>query len=385
VRGWWRSPLIIIPGGAAGFVALIMLAALGVSLANLNQANAACTLDPPAGSGPLAVAGIPPQFLPYFEGASSYFQLGGDGWAYLAALNYAESRFDSPGAGVFAGSNPAGAAGPMQIGIGGAATDNWDTYKPDIPASLPGGTEPPSVYNEADAVYAAGAKLRNDGAPADWLAALTAWNNYPPEIQEVTSLVAQYTQAPATGGTLAGAGAGLTVSPTAAGSCAPVSGPSVPGAAAQILPDGTAAIPTDAPAQVQEAIAAGNRIIDTSYSTERDPNMLSTVMSSYDCSGSTDYVLYNAGLSSPQVDVGGGIAGDSTLLESYGTPGAGQWITVFASAGHAFIEVAGVVLDTSHYAPTAPAGTGPRWQPASILPGQLADGNVWTQRHPAGL
>jgi hypothetical protein len=383
VRGWWRSPLIIIPAGAAGFVALIMIAALGVSLTSLNQANAACTVGPPVGPGPLAVAGIPPQFLPYFEGASSYFQLGGDGWAYLAALNYAESRFDSPGAGVFSGSNSAGAAGPMQIGIGGAATDNWDAYKLDIPATLPGGTQPPSVYNEADAVYAAGAKLRNDGAPADWLAALTAWNDYPPEIQEVTSLVAQYTQAPATGAIAPAAGP--TVSPTPGGACAPVTGPSVPGAAAQILPDGTAAFPADAPAQVQEAIAAGNRIIDTSYSTERDPNMLSTVMPSYDCSGSTDYVLYNAGLNAPQVDVGSGVAGNSTLLESYSAPGAGQWITVFASAGHAFIEVAGLVLDTSHYAATAPAGTGPRWQPASILSAQLADGNVWTQRHPVGL
>jgi hypothetical protein len=380
VSRWWRSPLILIPVGVAGSVALIMIAALAMSIADLGAANAACTV---AGPGPSGVAGIPGQFLPYFEGAGSYFQLGGEGWAYLAALNYAESRFDSPGAGVFSGSNSAGAAGPMQIGIGGAATDNWDTYKLDIPADLSGGTQPPSVYNEADAVYAAGAKLRGDGAPADWLAALTAWNDYPPEIQQVTSLVAQYTQAPGTGASAIRGGP--TISSAVAGSCVPLSGPSVPGAVARILPDGTAAIPADAPGQVQEAIAAGNRIIDTSYSNERDPNMLSTIMSSYDCSGSTDYVLYNAGLNTPQVDVGGAVAGDSTDLESYANPGAGQWITVFASAGHAFIEVAGLVLDTSHYAPTAPAGTGPRWQPASILPAQLADGNVWTQRHPGGL
>ena len=44
-------------------------------------------------------------------------------------------------------------------------------------------------------------------------------------------------------------------------------------------------------------------------------------MGSYDCSGSTDFVLYNAGLNSPQVDVGNRIAGDSTLLETYGSPG----------------------------------------------------------------
>ena len=108
-------------------------------------------------------------------------------------------------------------------------------------------------------------------------------------------------------------------------------------------------------------------------------------MPSYDCSGSTDFVLYNAGLNSPQVDVGDGIAGDSGMLESYGSPGPGRWITVFASAGHAFIQVAGIVLDTAHWTSTTPSGSGPRWQPASILPSQLADGNTWTERHPPGL
>ena len=73
------------------------------------------------------------------------------------------------------------------------------------------------------------------------------------------------------------------------------------------------------------------------------------------------------------------------MLESYGNPGPGRWITVFASAGHAFIQVAGIVLDTAHWTSTIPSGSGPRWQPASILPAQLADGNTWTERHPPGL
>jgi hypothetical protein len=113
--------------------------------------------------------------------------------------------------------------------------------------------------------------------------------------------------------------------------------------------------------------------------------MLTTVMGSYDCSGATDFVLYNAGLNTPQVDIGHQIAGDSTLLETYGSPGPGHWITVYASANHAFIQIAGIVLDTAHWTPTSPPGSGPRWQPASILPSQLADGNTWTQRHPPGL
>ena len=140
--------------------------------------------------------GIPQNLLPIFEGAAQQFQLGNDGWAYLAALNNAESTFgtnNGPGTGVLSGINSAGAAGPMQIGIGGAATDNWDTIVAEIPPNLPGGTQPPSVYNETDAVYGAAALLKKWGAPGNWQAALVAWNNYPPEIAQVTQLVAQYT------------------------------------------------------------------------------------------------------------------------------------------------------------------------------------------------
>ena len=140
--------------------------------------------------------GVPQRFLPIYEGAAQQFGLGSDGWAYLAALNYAESSFgadNGPGTGVLSGSNYAGAAGPMQIGIGGAATDNWSTVVGQIPPNLPGGAQPPSVYNETDAVYGAAILLKRLGAPGSWQAALVGWNNYPPEIAQVTQLVAQYT------------------------------------------------------------------------------------------------------------------------------------------------------------------------------------------------
>ena len=70
----------------------------------------------------------------------------------------------------------------------------------------------------------------------------------------------------------------------------------------------------------------------------------------------------------------GDYAEDSTELESYGQPGPGQWITVYANSAHAFIDVAGIVLDTAWYAPVQPTspGSGPRWQPASIIPAQYA-------------
>ena len=69
-------------------------------------------------------------------------------------------------------------------------------------------------------------------------------------------------------------------------------------------------------------------------------------------------------------------------------PGAGQWVTIYAGTsggqGHTFIEVAGIVLDTVHGTPTAPAGTGPRWQPASEVAYELNSGS-FVARHPQGL
>ena len=256
--------------------------------------------------------GVPQQFLPIYEGAAQQFGLGNDGWAYLAALNYAESSFgadNGPGTGVLSGSNYAGAAGPMQIGIGGAATDNWSTVVGQIPPNLPGGTQPPSVYNETDAVYGAAILLKRLGAPGDWHAALVGWNNYPPEIAQVTQLVAQYTN---TGRGQGGAPA-ASATPVSAGGqgCVPVSGPTVPGAVAHILPNGLAAIPQDAPPAVQEMIAAGNQIIHYPYSwggghapvsmkvppgPSADPGSQENGGPGYDCSSSVSFVLWGAGL-----------------------------------------------------------------------------------------
>ena len=183
---------------AASAMFLVLGLPLGILLL-LEPATtaAACpSAGQPTGPGPRTVSGVPSNYLPFYEGAAEYFQLGADGWAYLAALNDAESSFgtdNAPGTGVLSGSNYAGAAGPMQIGIGGAASDGWDEYKDQIPPNMPGGAQPPTVYNEADAVYVAAAMLHASGAPGDWAAALRAWNDYPPEWAQVYQLVAQYT------------------------------------------------------------------------------------------------------------------------------------------------------------------------------------------------
>ena len=67
-------------------------------------------------------------------------------------------------------------------------------------------------------------------------------------------------------------------------------------------------------------------------------------------------------------------------MESWGQQGVGQWITVYANGGHAFMEIAGIRFDTSaEQDPNPPSGTGPRWRPVM----DSTDG--FMARHPAGL
>ena len=136
----------------------------------------------------------------------------------------------------------------------------------------------------------------------------------------------------------------------------------VPGAVAQLLPDGTAAAPADAPPQVQQAIYAANLIQDKPYIYGGGHRSFHAA--GYDCSGSVSYVLHGMG----RLDV----PMDSGELMHYGRPGPGRFVTIYANAGHAFMVIDGRRFDTS--------GTrGTRWQTsARSTAGYVA-------RHPAGL
>ncbi|MBV8734333.1 MAG: peptidoglycan-binding protein [Solirubrobacterales bacterium] len=138
--------------------------------------------------------------------------------------------------------------------------------------------------------------------------------------------------------------------------------------------DGTATAPANAPATVRALVAAANRIIDTSYCYAGGHGSWNS--SCYDCSGAVSYALHGAGLlDSPE---------DSTGLESYGSPGRGRWITIYADASHTFIVVAGRAFDTADFGgPNIPSGSGPRWR--SDPTGNLADGGDYVVRHPTGL
>ncbi len=153
----------------------------------------------------------------------------------------------------------------------------------------------------------------------------------------------------------------------------PAAAPAPATGTTRINSDGTATAPAGAPAAVQQAIAAANQIIDTSYCYGGGHSSFKS--SCYDCSGSVSYALHGAGLlSSPE---------PSTALESYGSAGPGKWITVYADSSHAFIVIGGRAFDTADYGgPNIPAGSGPRWR--SNPTGNLADGGDYIVRHPAG-
>jgi cell wall-associated NlpC family hydrolase len=122
--------------------------------------------------------------------------------------------------------------------------------------------------------------------------------------------------------------------------------------------------PAGAPAAVAEVIAAGNAIATLPYIY--GGGHASFHANGYDCSGSVSYALAAAGLvTSPMV------SGD---FESWGDPGPGRWITIYANAGHVWMEVAGWRFDT-----VALAESGTRWARGG---GEFADMVV---RHPPGL
>jgi hypothetical protein len=175
-------------------------------------------------------------------------------------------------------------------------------------------------------------------------------------------------------------GGSLLAPTTAAGdpaACAPgaPAGVSlVPGARAKLLANGTAAAPADAPAAVKGMIAAGNQIVGKPYAYGGGHGLpLSEIAPSYDCSSSVEHLLYGGGLLPVSFDAPSG------TLESFGQPGPGAWVTIYASADHVFMYVAGLRWDTWNAAGAGDGTAGIGWHPL------IRDAAGFVARHPAGL
>jgi len=144
----------------------------------------------------------------------------------------------------------------------------------------------------------------------------------------------------------------------------PTPAPTVPGAKATLAGE-RAVAPRSAPTVVKQVIAAANRIRATPYiwggghARWQDKG--------YDCSGSVSYALHGGKLlEAPLV---------SGSFMTWGEPGPGRWITIYANKEHVYMEVAGLRWDTGG---DAPGVTGPRWHAEPFF----AKGFV--VRHPIG-
>ncbi len=134
------------------------------------------------------------------------------------------------------------------------------------------------------------------------------------------------------------------------------------------LKNGDAVPPSNAPKEVVRAIKAANEIDDKPYKYGGGHGKRND--KGYDCSGAISYALSGAKLlKTPE---------DSSGFTHWGKKGKGEWISVYANSGHAYVVIAGLRFDTS----SAGDGTkqdGPRWHT------QKAPTKGYDVRHPKGL
>ena len=102
------------------------------------------------------------------------------------------------------------------------------------------------------------------------------------------------------------------------------------------LVNGIAFAPAGAPPAVEGVIGAANMISDLPYVWGGGHG--SWYASGYDCSGAVSFALHGGGLLNQPMTSGS--------LESYGAPGPGRWITIYANSVHAYAVIAGLRWDT---------------------------------------
>jgi peptidoglycan hydrolase-like protein with peptidoglycan-binding domain len=116
--------------------------------------------------------------------------------------------------------------------------------------------------------------------------------------------------------------------------------------------------------RVSRIVAAANRIARMPYKYGGGHGTYHD--SGYDCSGSVSYALHYAGLLRTPLDSSG--------LMSYGLPGPGRHVTIYANAGHAYM-----VVDHRRFDTSAIGETGSRWTSTH------RSSSGYAVRHPLGL
>ncbi len=277
---------------------------------------------------------IPHEYLRAFEDAAARYELGKRGVWALAAIAHLESDF---GRGM--SREQMQSVGPL-----GLDSQEWRAYAVDGDGD--------GKIRRADPVDSAATLARLIWSRGSLSAGIFTHNQAEWYVQEVLQ------QADAIEGECKARYVDWALAPLATGL-------ETAGPAAVLQPTGLASAPENAPAAVKAAIAAANSIADTPYVWGGGHG--SWYSYGYDCSGAVSFALYGAGLlSTPLV---------SGSLASYGEPGPGKWITIYANPSHTYMTIAGLRFDTAGN----PAGvSGPRWHTEPPYP------EGYEVRHPAG-
>jgi cell wall-associated NlpC family hydrolase len=276
---------------------------------------------------------VPADYLTAFENAAARYELGKRGVWALAAVARLESNF---GKGM--NKKEMSSEGPL-----GLDPSEWRKYAVD-------GNEDGHI-RPADPADSAATLAREIWSRGSLSAGIFTHNQAEWYVQEVMQ------QAEQIEGNCKVSYVDWRVAPLATGF-------ETPGPSAVLTGDGLASAPRSAPPAVKAAIAAANSISTTPYVWGGGHG--SWYSYGYDCSGAVSFALYGAGLLDTPLTSGS--------LETYGEPGPGKWITIYASATHTYAVIAGLRWDTVGDA----AGTGPRWHAEPPYP------EGFVVRHPTG-
>jgi soluble lytic murein transglycosylase-like protein/cell wall-associated NlpC family hydrolase len=275
---------------------------------------------------------IPHEYMRAFEDAAARYELGKRGVWALAAVAHLESDF---GRGM--SKKQLRSAGPLGLEAG-----EWAAYGVDGDGD--------GRIRHGDPVDSAATLARLIWSRGSLSAGIFTHNQAEWYVQEVML------QADEIGGSCKARDVDWAL--------APLGGLETAGPSAVL--DGTlASAPREAPPAIKAAIAAANSITTTPYVWGGGHGSFYSY--GYDCSGAVSFALYGAGLLGTPLTSGS--------LESYGEPGPGKWITIYANATHAYMTIAGLRFDT---AGNAPGVSGPRWHVEPPYP------EGFVVRHPVG-
>jgi cell wall-associated NlpC family hydrolase len=185
---------LIVPMVVVGGAALLFAGGAGKNCSSSTSSNAT-----QPGASTEAANSIPSDYLKWFQKVGQQYNVP---WPILAGIGKVESddgRTTLPGVTQATVSNSFGAAGPMQIGIGGASTNTWGGT-PVHPASQvvsgvatdENGDGVASVYEPADAVAGAAKYLIAHGVQQNPAAGIFAYNHASWYVQEVLNWASTY-------------------------------------------------------------------------------------------------------------------------------------------------------------------------------------------------